>query len=609
MIYYLLAGELSSFDDDEVYMNIVITTLNSKYIHSSLALRYLKSYGRTKNQAYEIVEYTINMPILDIISSITEKNAHIIGFACYIWNIEMTLHVAHILKSIDPSIKIVLGGPEVSYNAKELLEDHSYIDYIVQGEGEEAFAALTERLQNHKSALYPEIPGIIGREAGVLGGPVGVVEVKDLSTIPFPYTEEDMVDLENKIMYYESSRGCPFSCQYCLSGNGNTVRFFPQQRTLEELSWFVKHGVKQIKFVDRTFNCAPHHHIPLMEWMVSQECITNFHLEMESILMGPKEVELLSTAPKGRIQIEVGVQSTHDKTLQAIRRRNDWNHIVEVMTPVIEAGNTHVHMDLIVGLPHETKERFTKSFNDLFSLVPHALQIGFLKLLKGSGVRNMKEYEYVADPKAPYEVLKNHVMTYEEIRFLKHFEDVFERYYNSERYRTVFTYLSKRIIDTKENAFAYFEHMVHAWLAKGNHERKLNDKDQISFLYEFFSSQDDVVAIDLLRYDVLCSYKGKIKGEEIGLPKDRKEELQGNEYFWRNEELVKQYIPNYEFKEWRRIRQDYYELLLERETLEFLSIKVHSHDKVNHDIDVKIPVIIDVTRQVRPFVRPRMESL
>ncbi|WP_298706319.1 B12-binding domain-containing radical SAM protein [uncultured Veillonella sp.] len=588
-------------------MNVVLSTLNSKFIHSSLALRYLRAYGRTRGQAYDIVEYTINMPVLDIISDITEHNADVIGFACYIWNIDMTLHVAQILKSINPNLIIVLGGPEVSYTACRILEANPYIDFIVQGEGEEVFTNFIERLAAKVSPFEPAVEGLLGRdrEKNQIVGSEVVAEVKDLSVIPFPYEEADMEGLEHKIMYYESSRGCPFSCQYCLSGNANTVRFFPLERTLKELQWFIDHQVKQIKFVDRTFNCASHHHLPIMEWIVQAHTTTNFHLEMEPVLMGPKEVDILSTGPKGRIQIEVGVQSTNPDTLKAIKRYNNWPHICEVIEPVIKAGRTHVHMDLIVGLPHEPYERFGQSFNDVFALQPHALQLGFLKLLQGSGLERSHEYSYVYDQKAPYEVLSSHVMPYEDIRFLKHLEDVFERFYNSERLRTVFGYIGKRLLTEKASPFHYFETMTKAWLAEKLHQRKLNDKDQMAFLYEFFKSQGDIVSQELLQYDCLVSYKGKVRGDEIGLPKQTKELLQQGEEFWRNEEVVSQYIPHYRFVEWRRIRQDYCEHEVHVSTAHILgAITEEQALEFERNGTDTVTLIIDVKERQSPFVRP-----
>ena len=577
-------------------MNVVLSTLNSKFIHSSLALRYLKAYGEAHGQAYDIVEYTINMPVLHILSDITEHDINILGFACYIWNIEMTLHVVDMVKAVRPDIKIVLGGPEVSFTADELLERCPNIDYIVQGEGEEAFHALVTALQLGNDGLDPVIPGVRGRRDGSILGSAEVVEVRDLSTIPFPYTEEDMEDLEHKIIYYESSRGCPFSCQYCLSGNKNTVRFFPQERTLEELQWFIDHGVKQVKFVDRTFNCAPHHHRPLMEFMRDSDTDMNFHLEMEPELMTEWETNILCETPPGRIQIEVGVQSTHKKTLDAINRYNDWPYIQKSIRPIIQAGRTHVHMDLIVGLPHEDFNRFGQSFNDLFSLQPHALQIGFLKLLKGSGVRRMREYKYVADPLAPYEVLSTHVLPYDDVRFLKYFEDVFERFYNSERFRTTFGYIGQQLIHGETDAFTYFCDMTRAWLKEGNHKVNLKDIDQIEFLYRFFLAKGDTIAAELLQYDTLVSYRGKVRSDAVGLPKQTKELLQVGEAFWRNEEIASTFIPNYTFKEWRKIRQQYVEMTMSRETATYLGIQ--------HIPEGAFTVIIDVNKEVTPFIRP-----
>lgn len=577
-------------------MNVVLSTLNSKFIHSSLALRYLKAYGEAHGQAYDIVEYTINMPVLHILSDITEHDIDVLGFACYIWNIEMTLHVVDMVKAVRPDIKIVLGGPEVSFTADELLERCPNIDYIVQGEGEEAFHALVTALQLGNDGLDPVIPGVRGRRDGSILGSLEAVEVSDLSSIPFPYTEEDMDDLEHKIIYYESSRGCPFSCQYCLSGNKNTVRFFPQERTLEELQWFIDHGVKQVKFVDRTFNCAPHHHRPLMEFMRDSDTDMNFHLEMEPELMTEWETNTLCETPPGRIQIEVGVQSTHKKTLDAINRYNDWPYIQKSIRPIIQAGRTHVHMDLIVGLPHEDFNRFGQSFNDLFSLQPHALQIGFLKLLKGSGVRRMREYKYVADPLAPYEVLSTHVLPYDDVRFLKYFEDVFERFYNSERFRTTFGYIGQQLIHGETDAFTYFCDMTRAWLKDGNHKVNLKDIDQIEFLYRFFLAKGDTIAAELLQYDTLVSYRGKVRSDAVGLPKQTKELLQVGEAFWRNEEIASTFIPNYTFKEWRKIRQQYVEMTMSRETAIYLGIQ--------HIPEGDFTVIIDVNKEVTPFIRP-----
>jgi len=286
-------------------------------------------------------------------------------------------------------------------------------------------------------------------------------------------------------------------------------------------------------------------------------------------------------------------------------------------------------MDLIVGLPYENKARFGLSFNDLFSLQPHALQIGFLKLLKGSGVRRMEEYQYISDPLAPYEVLTTHVLPYKDIRFLKHFEDVFERFYNSERFRTVFGYIGSKLIkehtdtsitgedaatnhippmkkydpskvEPKKDAFSYFCEMTQAWLDAGNHKVNLKDIDQIEFLYNFFLSKGDNVAAELLQYDTLISYRGKVRSEAVGLPKQTKELLQEGESFWRNEEIASQYIPNYTFKEWRKIRQQYVEMPMSEDTAHVLGI-----DNIP---STPFTVVIDVNKEVKPFIRPEIEA-
>lgn len=584
-------------------MNVLLSTLNAKYIHTSLALRYLQAYGRSKGSTYDIEEYTINMPIYHILRDITAKQYDIIGFSCYIWNIEMTLHLVTLIKLVAPHTEIILGGPEVSYVADEVLLNNPSVSYIVQGEGEEVFTALMKALKTGEN--WTEIPGIRGRDnEGALIGSTEVVEVQDLSTIPFPYTVEDLKKIEHKIVYFESSRGCPFSCQYCLSGNRNTVRFFPQERTLQELQWFMEHKVQQVKFVDRTFNCSPKHHLPIMNFIKNADTDTNFHVEIEAGLLQQAEVDILTSAPAKRFQIEVGVQSTFEKTLLAVARRNDWAHIQKTIQPIIDSGRTHVHMDLIVGLPYETAARFSQSFNDLFSMAPQALQIGFLKLLKGSGLRAKKEYCYQSDPQAPYEVLANHVMTYEEVRFLKIFEDVFETYYNSEKYIQTFRYLQELFSKKTISPYHCFAFLTERWQEAGNHTISLRDKDKAQFLYAaiallaeagFITVLEATVLKDLLRIDILIAFGGKIKTTDLFLPVQDKDTLKDSEAFWKDEVLVRKWIPDFTFQEWRRIRQDFYELPIDTMTAEYLKVS-------------GTQLIVDVTGKVPLFARPELSN-
>lgn len=560
-------------------MKVVLSTLNAKYIHSSLALRYIKSYAATKGQELEIAEYTINMPIYDILRHIDDLKCDAIGFACYIWNIEMTLHLTKLLHLTNPNLKIILGGPEVSYCADEILTNNPEISFVVQGEGEECFTELIAELKNGNDK--PHIKGIRGRmHTGELFGSLEIAEVDDLGAIPFPYTPEDLQELKHRIIYYESSRGCPFSCQYCLSGNKNQVRFFPQERVLQEIKWFAEHNVKQVKFVDRTFNCNARHHLPVMEFIRSLDTTTNFHLEMEGVLLSAKEVDILNTAPKDRFQIEIGVQSTNDQTLQAIKRKNVWEHICNMVTPIIKGGRTHVHMDLIVGLPYENYSIFQKSFNDLYSLQPQALQIGFLKLLKGSGVRNMTEYDYRHDLLAPYEVLSNHVLSYAEIKFLKVFEDVFETFYNGEKYPFTFGYIYEQLKDQGNMSFFdVYELMTKFWIECGYDKIKLNERDRSFFLYAFAerlaeatTAIDMQVLQDLVRLDTVVSYRGKIIHEGMNLLAQEKDLLRETEYFWQNEELVQKHIKQFSFTQWRKIRQNFYEMHISAATLDYLDL-------------------------------------
>ncbi len=580
-------------------MRVLLSTLNAKYIQSSLALRYLRAYGKKMGKEYDIEEYTINMPIYEILRNITMKPYDVIGFACYIWNIEMTLHLVALIHAVKPEVVIVLGGPEVSYNADEVLRENPSVHYVVQGEGEEVFNHLIDRLNHRENPLSPSIAGLRGRTTrGDLAGSSEIVEVHDLDSIPFPYEGEEMENLTRKIIYYESSRGCPFNCQYCLSGNQNTVRFFSLDRVMKELQWFIDQGVKQVKFVDRTFNCAKHHHLPIMKFLAAAKTDTNFHLEMEGDVMGPEEVHILTTAPKDRFQIEVGIQSTHEPTLLAIRRKNRWDHIQSVISPIIKAERTHVHMDLIIGLPEDTWETFATSFNDLFFLGPQALQLGFLKLLKGSGVSRMEKYAFIYDHKAPYEVLGTHAMSFEEIRFLKIFEDVFETFYNSGFYGRFHKALQEVL--PYNNAFLLYEEITKAWIKKGMHLQKSKDKDKIKFLYEtlaspslvsLYGAQHTTLLLDLLRIDILLTFSGKLKDSAFGLPAQSKSDLQENDSFWQDEQWVSSYMEGYKFTEWRRIRQDYYEMDISEATAKYLQF-LHTR------------LVVDVTKKTPLFTRP-----
>ncbi|MDD4680054.1 MAG: B12-binding domain-containing radical SAM protein [Clostridia bacterium] len=440
-----------------VFMNTILTTLNAKYIHSSLALRNLKAYCQTAYPNIVLLEFTINDPLDSIISVLAAHQPDLLGFSCYIWNIRPTLDIIDSIKKVLPECMILLGGPEVSYNGAEIMKDNSLIDFIVTGEGEQSFHELLDSLVQERS--LESVDGLIWRKDSE------VMQNCDrnpilLDSIPFAY-EGGIQSLQNKIIYYETSRGCPFQCQYCLSSAIGRVRFLQLERVKKELFWFVRSGVKQVKLVDRTFNCSPSRAKELFEYLIQLGGSTNFHFEMAGDLIDEEMLEILKTAPAGMFQFEIGVQSTNEDTLNAIQRKTDINKIEYAVSQLINMDNIHIHLDLIVGLPEENLESLAQSINRTLSLKPHKLQLGFLKLLRGTGLREESQkynYRYTSYP--PYEVLSNHVLSFSDLSLAKKLEELLELYYNSHRFEKALAYLASK---KNLNYFAVFAELVDYW--------------------------------------------------------------------------------------------------------------------------------------------------
>lgn len=537
-------------------MKCVLATLNAKYSHSSLALRYLRNALQADGQTVEIREYTINQAVLDIVSDLYRTEVAVIGFACYIWNMEMTCRIATLLKKVCPTVTIILGGPEVSYEVEAVFDACPAVDYIVQGEGEAILPALLNALQQ-KPAVVEGISGLSYRrsDGSILIGQAQVVE--PLAAIPFPYTDEDMALLKDKIIYYETTRGCPFSCQYCLSSATQGVRFLPLERVMAELAFFVKHDVRQVKFVDRTFNARKSHYLPILQFLAQQECRTNFHFEIAADILDEDVVAFLADVPQGRFQFEIGIQSTAPRTLEAICRNNHWDKIKQYVGQILGYGNIHLHLDLIVGLPHETYARFAQSFNDVYALQPDMLQIGFLKLLKGSGIRRKaNEYRYVFDEQAPYEVLANQDISYAEVRFLKILEDVFEQTYNSGRFKQTLAFLIQL---TGGQAFAFYESFTAYWEKQGWHQLAHSAKSVYRYLALFvaahYPEQQESCQL-FLKLDALTADKGNVRPDFLTW-----NETNWNEEktaFWRDEAKVQRYLPAYVFTNWRDLKKRYH---------------------------------------------------
>jgi radical SAM superfamily enzyme YgiQ (UPF0313 family) len=426
-------------------MKILLAALNAKYIHSNLAVRTLESYARThlpkqEMPELEICEYTINEQKDHILADIYSRNPDVITFSCYIWNMEMIFSLAKTLKLILPEVPVWLGGPEVSFDAPAILKEHPEIAGIMTGEGEATFAGLMKFFKEAGSgdAGLPErLTGIVfRREAGeiVTAPPTPPL---DLDEIPFFYRdmagEEGMEVFRHRIIYYESSRGCPFSCSYCLSSLREKVRFRSLPKVCEELQFFLDAGVPQVKFVDRTFNCNHRHAMGIWQYIREHDNkLTNFHFEIAADLLTDEEIDFLSTLRPGLVQLEIGVQSTNPDTLAAIDRVQNMDHLRSVTERIRGGKNIHQHLDLIAGLPHEDVASFRRSFDEVYAMKPQQFQLGFLKILKGSAMhRRAEEFGIIYHPEAPYEVIRTNWLSYRDVLYLKGVEEMTEVYYNS----------------------------------------------------------------------------------------------------------------------------------------------------------------------------------
>lgn len=534
-------------------MKIVLSTLNAKYIHSSLALYYLKAFCDNDSNDIMIKEYSVNNGLLDILSDIYGEQPAVIGLACYIWNIEMTLQLTSLLRKVLPNTVIILGGPEVTYGAEEVIQNTPAVDYIVKGEGEEVLGRLLECLRSQEDTS--DIEGLVFRWQDKIVATGEAQVVRELPILPFPYKDETMPSLKDKIIYYESSRGCPFSCQYCLSSATQGVRFFPVSRVLDELSFFIKHNVKQVKFVDRTFNSRKEHYLPILTFLAAADCRTNFHFEIAADILDEETLTVLASAPPGRFQLEIGVQSTYEPTLKEVRRSNNWPLIVHNVERLRQLGTIHLHLDLIAGLPYESYSQFGQSFNDVFSLRPHMLQLGFLKLLKGSGIRSratVDEYIYMGN--APYEVLANKYISYQEIRALKIMEEVLSQTYNSGR----FIRTTDWMIGQLGGAFEFFRDFADFWAKRKLHTVAHSAKSIYQYYADYceHKGMDTALCLQLLKFDALNSDGGTVRPEFLPWENEKWEEVKSA--FFRNQALAGCYIPGYHFSTWRQVKKQYH---------------------------------------------------
>ena len=487
-------------------MKILLAACNAKYIHSNLAVYDLKAYSSDYDEHVILREYTINQPKDEILKDIYSSGADVVCFSCYIWNISFVRELIRDLVKILPKTAFWAGGPEVSYDAEKFLTEMPEMTGVMVGEGEKTFHDLLEFYIDGKDSLE-EISGIAYRTGDKIIHN-GWRELMDLSAIPFVY--EHLEKFENRIIYYESSRGCPFSCSYCLSSIDKKLRFRDLELVKKELQFFLDHRVPQVKFVDRTFNCKHEHAMTIWKYILEHDNgVTNFHFEISADLLREEEMELMSQMRPGLIQLESGVQSTNPETIRAIHRHMDLKKLEHCVNRVHSFRNIHQHLDLIAGLPYEDYDIFHQSFNDVYQMKPDQLQLGFLKVLKGSLMQKEAEgYGIVYKEKEPYEVLSTNWLTYGEVLKLKMVESMVEVYYNSGQFWHTLEYL----VPLEKDAFTFYEKLGSFYEKKGYSEISHSRMRRYEILLEYLKEETDVsaeVAAQKMLYDLYLREKLK----------------------------------------------------------------------------------------------------
>ena len=482
-------------------MKTLLTAINAKYIHSNLAVYNLQAYARKylgQETAVEIAEYTINHPIGDILEGIYKEKPDVLCFSCYIWNMRYVAELMQEYHKLCPDVPIWVGGPEASYETEDFLAEHPEITGIMVGEGEQTFLELCRHYEEEKDTdALAEIAGIVYRR----GEEICHTKVRatlDMSEIPFCYGQIE--DFKNRIIYYESSRGCPFRCSYCLSSIEKQLRFRDIELVKQELAFFIEKKVPQVKFVDRTFNCNHEHAMTIWRFIKERDNgITNFHFEVSADLLTEEELALIATMRPGLIQLEIGVQSTNEATIEEIHRTMKLNRLKEVVLAIQKGQNIHEHLDLIAGLPYEDYGTFAKSFDEIYALKSNQLQLGFLKVLKGSYMyEHAEEYELVYRSNPPYEVLRTKWLDFAEVLKIRQVEEMLEVYYNSGQYE-----VTMKMIETQyQSPFAMYQRMGEFYESHGyfgmSHSRVRRAEILLEFVMEDVPEAASVVKESLI---------------------------------------------------------------------------------------------------------------
>ena len=468
-------------------MKILLAACNAKYIHSNLAVYDLQAYAAKYADHIILKEYTINQQKDDIMRDIYLEHPNVVCVSCYIWNISFVKELMADLTKILPDADFWAGGPEVSYDAEKFLAKNPEFTGVMVGEGEETFLELSGHYIEQSPADLKDITGVCYRDGEKIVHN-GWRQIMGLSSIPFIY--KDLADFKNRIIYYESSRGCPFSCSYCLSSIDKKLRFRDTEMVKKELQFFIDNKVPQVKFVDRTFNCKHDHAMAIWKYINEHDNgVTNFHFEISADLLREEELQEMSTMRPGLIQLEIGVQSTNPDTIKAIHRTMDFEKLKGIVNRIHSFGNIHQHLDLIAGLPYEDYDSFRKSFNDVYALKPQQLQLGFLKVLKGSHMMEMcQEYEIVYKTREPYEVLSTKWLDYDHVLKLKNVENMVEVYYNSGQFQNTLEYLEGFFPD----AFSIYEGLGRFYMEKGYGDVSHTRMRRYEILLEFLENVPEI---------------------------------------------------------------------------------------------------------------------
>lgn len=468
-------------------MKILLVACNAKYIHSNLAVYDLQAYASDYADHIVLKEYTINQQKDDIMRDIYMEHPDVVCVSCYIWNLSFVKELMADLIKILPGADFWAGGPEVSYDAEKFLTENSEFKGVMVGEGEETFKELAGYYVEKNPQNLKDMTGICYRDGDQIIHN-GWRQIMDLSSIPFIY--KDLSEFKNRIIYYESSRGCPFSCSYCLSSIDKKLRFRDTETVKKELQFFIDNKVPQVKFVDRTFNCKHDHAIAIWKYINEHDNgVTNFHFEISADLLREEELQEMSTMRPGLIQLEIGVQSTNPDTIKAIHRTMDFEKLKGIVDRIHSFGNIHQHLDLIAGLPYEDYDSFRHSFNDVYALKPQQLQLGFLKVLKGSHMMEMcREYGIVYKTQEPYEVLSTKWLDYDHVLKLKTVENMVEVYYNSGQFQNTLEYLEKFFPD----AFSIYERLGSFYMEKGYGDVSHTRMRRYEILLEFLEDVPEI---------------------------------------------------------------------------------------------------------------------